>query len=465
VEAKRKSFAAWASDPKRWAIKVSCDLYIAAFLLPKKEGAPANADNAMVPTTANIRKRLGGESLYGPMEAAAIEEAEHAYAFHWPLAFPEVLIGKGGFDVVIGNPPWEVVQLGEEEYFASREPAVSLLKGAARKRAIAALEIERPEIFDQFKTDKRVFDAMNEFARASGRFNLTARGKVNTYGLFAELFLNLSAPTGRSGLIVPTGISTDSTTSAFFGYLIEHKRLQSVLSLENEELIFPGVHHSFRFCLLTMADSKKTDPVFVFFARQVGDLADEDRRFRLSAEQISQINPLTKTAPIFRSKSDSELAAKIYSRVQVWCKHHDRPVLVQNFFSASNKFDANLFEAARGMALDQKVPVLRGTMIEQFDNRVASFDTRSDLFRDVTNDERMDLNFIPVSDKWVPEKDLLERLEARAWRKEWLVGWRDITSAHVNRTVIASALPLVATDDTLSLILIAEESALRAAAS
>src|SRR5690606_14067956 len=127
------------------------------------------------------------------------DAAEAARAFHWPLAFPDVLIGKGGFDVVLGNPPWEVVQLAEKEYFESRVPEIAEMKGAARKKAIKALETEQPELFADFARDKHTFDAMNEFARAGGRFNLTARGKVNTYGLFAELFLAALGDDGRAG--------------------------------------------------------------------------------------------------------------------------------------------------------------------------------------------------------------------------------------------------------------------------
>ena len=54
--------------------------------------------------------------------------------------------------------------ISEEEYFASRVPEIAALKGATRKRAIAALEIEHPVIFAQYQTDKRIFDALNEFA-------------------------------------------------------------------------------------------------------------------------------------------------------------------------------------------------------------------------------------------------------------------------------------------------------------
>jgi hypothetical protein len=177
--------------------------------------------------------------------------AGQAHAFHWPLEFPDVM-AAGGFDVVLGNPPWEVIQLGEEEYFASRLPEVAELAGIGRKRAIAALEAERPEIFAEYEAEKRRFEAGNEFARASGRFDLTARGKVNTYALFAELFANLASPHGCAGVIVPTGIATDARTAPFFDKLVATNRIRTLRSFENEEFIFPGVHHAFRFSLLTL---------------------------------------------------------------------------------------------------------------------------------------------------------------------------------------------------------------------
>ena len=74
-------------------------------------------------------------------------------------------MAAGGFDVVLGNPPWEVMQLGEEECFAQRLPEIAELAGAARKRAIAAMEKENPTAFAIYQADKRRFEASNEFAR------------------------------------------------------------------------------------------------------------------------------------------------------------------------------------------------------------------------------------------------------------------------------------------------------------
>jgi hypothetical protein len=215
IAEKRCRFEAAKADPKSWAWRIAADLYVAAFLMPKTGGVPANRNSVTIPTSAHVWQALSGGQVYGPLVGRAQDLAGKARAFHWPLEFPDVM-AAGGFDVVLGNPPWEVMQLGEEEYFAQKLPEIAELAGAARKRAIAALEKENPFVFSAYQADKRQFEAGNEFARASGRFDLTARGKVNTYSLFAELFANLASPRGRAGVIVPTGIATDATTAPFF---------------------------------------------------------------------------------------------------------------------------------------------------------------------------------------------------------------------------------------------------------
>ena len=161
-----------------------------------------------------------------------------------------------------------------------------------------------------------MFDAINEFARASGRFDLTARGKVNTYGLFAEHFLNLLNEAGRSGIIVPTGIATDATTAPFFGHLVSSRKLARLFDFENSAPIFPGVHRSFKFCLLTLG-SDVAEAEFSFFLTDTAQLEDARRRFTLSPDEIARINPNTKTAPVFRARADAELTAAIYNRVPV----------------------------------------------------------------------------------------------------------------------------------------------------
>src|SRR5690606_11303571 len=253
----------------------------------------------------------------------------------WHLAFPEVM-QRGGFDVVLGNPPWEVSQLNEVEYFATRVPSIARLDGEQRKRAIRALETENPVLWNAFRWEKRKLEAETLYARAAGRFCLTTKGKINSYALFAELALSIVNTAGRVGLIVPTGIATDDTNKAYFDEITQSRRLVSLFDFRNKGF-FPGAASAQgnRFCLLTLVGGSGTavPPEFAFRLEAIEQLSDSERRFSLSSEDFALLNPNTRTCPVFRSKVDAELTKKVYYRVPVlvnekiangnpWCVTH-----------------------------------------------------------------------------------------------------------------------------------------------
>jgi hypothetical protein len=109
-----------------------------------------------------------------------------------------------------------------------------------------------PLSFQAFLTEKRIAEGSSLLIRESGRYSLCGRGDVNTYTVFAELNRILLSDLGRCGCIVPSGIATDDTTKFFFQDLFDTGSLVSLYDFENSEGIFPGVHRSFKFCLLTM---------------------------------------------------------------------------------------------------------------------------------------------------------------------------------------------------------------------
>jgi hypothetical protein len=156
IAAKRKRFEVALADPRRSNLRIAADLYVAAFLARKTGGVPLNHNAVTIPTTAHVWDALAERPINGPLVARAQELASTARAFHWQLEFPDIM-GAGGFNVVLGNPPWEVMQLSEEEYFAQRLPEVAALAGAARKRAISALERDNPTAFVSYQTDRRRF--------------------------------------------------------------------------------------------------------------------------------------------------------------------------------------------------------------------------------------------------------------------------------------------------------------------
>lgn len=471
VEKKRQAFEAWKADPARYGTEVACDLYMAAFLMPKTN-VPLNYQRAMVPTTGDVRQKLAGGNVYGPLEGAAREVAGAASVLHWPLEFPDVMVGKGGFDVVLGNPPWERIKLQEQEFFAGH-PVADEPNAAARTRAINKLA-EAPEgspdrrLYEAFQIAKRIAEATSTFARvpgdSGGRYRYTGTGDVNTYALFAEHFLNLVSPDGRAGVIVPTGIATDATTAPFFGHLVSSQRLAALFSFENEESIFPGVHHAMKFCLLVFRSASPEPSKFVFFARQANHLEQAERSFTLTPAQIARINPNTKTAPVFRSKMDAVTASAIYDRVPVLIDEQKYDagnpwgLSFMAMFHMSN--DSGSFRTAAQLIADKwvregtdwlkgeirMVPLYEAKMIHQFDHRFGDYGSRGDdrgfrVMPETPITSYQDPFFEPEPFYWINEAEVDAALSSKRWSKGWLMGWKEITVSTNERTLIACAIP------------------------
>jgi very-short-patch-repair endonuclease len=252
-----------------------------------------------------------------PIAPLPLGESTH---YHSPLPLGEGTgVRASGFDVILCNPPWERIKLQEEEFFATRDPRIANAPNkAARQRAIAQLPKRNPELWQEYSRALHDADALSKFLRSSGRYPLTARGDINTYSVFAELFTELLNPHGRAGVVVPTGIATDATNQYFFRNLVERGLLVSLYDFENRKKLFPAVDSRMKFCLLTLAGASGSAAAeFAFFCHQAADLKEPERRFTLTGDDFRLLNPNTGTAPIFRTRRDAELTKHIYRRVPV----------------------------------------------------------------------------------------------------------------------------------------------------
>src|SRR6202000_2520445 len=120
---KARSFKAIRASDDWQRLKVASDLYIsanfymAAFFTPKAADAPGTE---AMPLTEHVWQAAGGQAPAEHLCRGAMLTAEKVNAFHWFIEFPEIMERDGGFDVVIGNPPWERIKLSEQEFFAAR---------------------------------------------------------------------------------------------------------------------------------------------------------------------------------------------------------------------------------------------------------------------------------------------------------------------------------------------------------
>lgn len=481
---KERRYRAFAASSEHEAAMMIADAYCAAFVWPAQADAPA-------PVTQGVLEGLRDGSV--PLKAVTgdmVKQLASDYAwFHWHLEFPDVFVSAewipdsastgwdGGFDCVLGNPPWERIKLQEKEFFAARSPEIANAANAAkRKQLIARLSEEYPLLAAQFTAAKRRAEGESHVVRSSGRYPLCGRGDVNTYTIFAELNRHLVASTGRTGCIVPTGIATDDTTKYFFRDTMESGALVSLIGFENEEFIFPGVHHATKFCLLTMAGAARRDSSaeFSFFLRQPSQVADPERRFELTAEDMKLLNPNTRNCPMFRSRRDAELARDVRLKVPVLVDQGDPASGNPWGCSITRIFDMARFsgevrqfkDLAEHHELDfagrfiapgaSWLPVVESKMVWQYDHRFATYEgaasdeVRLGRPRVVTDAEHRDVAHTSVARSWLPV-ETVNRLTD--WNeRDWWLGYRDITSAVSQRTMIGCILPRHASDYTMRLM-------------
>jgi len=363
VHARAQRLKALEANPALQQQRLVADAWCAAFVWPKRPGA------AKAITDGSLRALERGETLPEATMATLHGLAAEYRFFHWHLEFPHIFRPggpadgpgwRGGFDVVLGNPPWERVKLQEQEFFAVRDPQIAAApNAAARKRLIQALEVSNPSLHNAYLSALRRAAGESHLLRVSGRYPLTGRGDINTYAVFAEACRLLVNDRGRMGIIVPTGIATDATTQFFFKDLVAHGSLATLYDFQTGPSLWSDIGHArYKFCLLTTVGrgERIAAAQFSFFNRSVQDLHAHDSRFELTPEEIQLLNPNTGTCPIFRTRRDAEITLGIYRRVPVLINENDpvngNPwgIKFMTLFHMSN--DSHLFHTRDELAAD-----------------------------------------------------------------------------------------------------------------
>ncbi|CAN7165278.1 SAM-dependent methyltransferase [Microbacterium foliorum] len=471
IRARGEAWDAYLTSDARQTLKRQADAWAAAFVWPLRDGTP------LPPTTAVVRAIVDDDAaVQYPDTVDGVARLAHEYRFfHWHLEFPEIFgaisgddLGPDGwadgFTCMLGNPPWEQIELNEKEFFASKAPEISAATGATRKRLIANLTESDPILDGLYRSAKRQVDGLRCFA-SGGRFPLTGRGRVNTYAVFAELFRGLTKPVGRTGVIVQSGIATDDSKQHFFKDVVKKGVLHSLYDFDNTEGLFPAVDSRQKFCLLTLGGRRapSIQARFAFFLSDPLRIAESE--FAMTPEEITLLNPNTGTAPVFRSRRDAELAISVYRRFPVMQRGEDEdgnPWLVQfrqglfNMTSDSDHFQKREALEEEGWELsgavftrgsERMLPLYEGKMVHHFDHRWATFDGGE--FRDLSSTEKSDPAFVPLPRYWVDELIVEQEITSSA---PYMVGFRDTTNATNERTVIASMWPRSAVGNNLPIL-------------
>ncbi len=484
IRRKAEQFRRLVVSPEYQYQQQLADIWCAAFVWLKL------ADGVTDPVTTDTLRRLeSGTDTLSLSQRDMLERLVDQYQFfHWWLAFPEVF-AKGGFDCVLGNPPWERVKLQEKEWFAKYSTEIANVKNAnARKNMIAALKCEDPKFYQRFLDNVRKAEGESHLLRSSGRYPLCGRGDINLYAVFAEGMRALLNERGRIGAVLPTGIATDDTTKFFIQDVIAKNSLLSLFDFENKQGFFPDVAPDQKFCLFTAGKSiRPTAEVaeFVFFAHSMKELRDPERRFRLLPEDIALLNPNTLTCPIFRSRSEAELAKAIYRRVPVLIREGPDGESEQNFWGItfSRMFDmtndSRLFRTRDEIEQEgyrllgnvfrygdtEYLPLYEGKLTGLYDHRHSTFESvsRKDITkvnkRASTASEKSSPIFLPIPRLWVLRSEVeakTQRLLPGAW-----LSFHGISNPNNERTFISTIIGSVGASNSLPLLSFDREVLLR----
>ena len=465
------------------------------------ESSPLQGERQIRPSSAEIGE---GSSAHPTQSQPAPESTDPKFTtllqktkstakqesfLHWEASFPGVWrhwqnqTPEGGFDAVIGNPPWDRIKLQEVEWFATRDPDLARAPtAAARRQGIKRLRDQGDPLAAAFDAAKARADQLGRVVRASGHYPLLGGGDINLYSLFVERSLRLVKPNGLVGLLTPSGIYADRTAARFFKSVSTTGRVAGIYDFENRRLgtdlppFFPDIDSRFKFCALIVGGPQRTfaETQCGFFLPGADAIQDPDRAFTLSPDDFARVNPNTGTAPVFRTRRDADLTRRIY-------QHH--PVLVDRSGDGERKVwpvryvrmldmtnDSHLFRTAAQLeddgfypvqgnrwkrGSDLYLPLYQGRMIQHFDHRASSVRINPEsthnpyLSEETSEEQHSDPGYLPRSQYWVPASEI----EPDFPNCGYTLGFRDIARPTDVRTAIAALVPQAGYGNTIPLLL------------
>ena len=410
--------------------------------------------------------------------------ADRERFLHWEAAFPGVwhdwqdIRPKGGFDAIIGNPPWDRIEQQEVEWFAIRDNEVALANTGAMRKALISRRVEEGnELALEYEKVRNMAATMRALARSYGDYPLLSGGRINLYSLFVERAMSLVKPDGFVGLLTPSGIYADKTASEFFKSISTSGRIGGLFDFENRKIFFKDVHASFKFCVLLLGGEKRRfdETECAFFLHDTKTIKDPDRCFPLAPADFALVNPNTGTAPVFRTRLDAEITRRIYVRHPILVErsdggeHHAWPIrYAQGLFNMTS--DSHLFRTAKKLESagfypvegnrwkrgeELYLPLYQGLMIHQFDHRASSVRVNPEsthnpyLSEEVAEEQHADPAFQPQPLYWVPAEAVEESVSKG---HQYLLAFRDIARPTDVRTVIASIVPRAGYGNTAPLL-------------
>lgn len=404
-------------------------------------------------------EKLEGLGVSQESEMIQAKELIESYAktyrfFNYEIEFPEI-VSDGvfvGFDIIIGNPPWDKTKFSDSDFFPQFISNYRTLSNS-KKEEIKTNLLAKPYIKAQYEREKAFIQSVNDYYKESYPLN-SGSGDGNLFRFFVEKNLHLLAKNATLNYVLPSALMLEEGSLSLRKKILENKRLNFFYGFENREGIFNDVHRSYKFALMqvqnTQADSTHKIKT-MFYKTNIDSVYDTNNIIETSLEEIATLSPSQIALQEVRDKKDLEILAKCYASF--------KPLSLE-WLDFRNELhmtaDKDLFIESYS---DDLLPLYEGKMIHQFN---AEFSEPTYFLDSTSFDERLRSKEIHrlkqdlgLNSKEYEKllKTMLEGKESKMTREEledsfirydrefFRLGFRGIASDTNERTLIFSLLP------------------------
>ncbi len=369
---------------------------------------------------------------------------------HWKTDFPDVF-ARGGFDAVIGNPPWDIQKPDSRRFFSAVDPEyANLSKQDALVLQQRLLEADAG-LASRWREELEYHDSFGQWIRNGGEFTRQGRGDANCYKLFVERGWSLLQDGGRLGMIVPSGLYTDSGCRELRRMLLDDGKWEWLFGFENRRGVFP-IDGRFKFAAVIARKGGTTRAIPASFMHT--DVDDwrkpEAHAVELAVADIRTLSPTHEAIPEIASERDLDVMRRIYTNAVPFSETlaeglEYRRELDQTMHA--HRFGTRTAWEGRGFCVDEHatwrhpdddaigVPLYEGRMIGQYDCSEKGWVEgrgRRAVWRTIGFDAKR------LEPQFVLDRRELEAVDPRHSVPK--IGFMAIGSATNRRTMIAASL-------------------------
>lgn len=193
---------------------------------------------------------------------AAREDLDGLHVLHFPIAFPEVFLRRRpGFDVILGNPPWQEATLEEHAFWARHFPGLRSMPQRQQEAEKVRLRTERPDLVDLYEQELEQVDRIRA-TLVGGAYPGMGTGDPDLYKAFCWRFWHLTAQNGgRIGVVLPrSALAAKGSTEFRRTMFSEASRVEVDMLLNRGGWVFDEAEHRYTIGLICIDHGRPRGP-------------------------------------------------------------------------------------------------------------------------------------------------------------------------------------------------------------